>query len=232
MTIAMVGAFREPCLQLGLRASLVFEDFYKALQSEQRLNLSDLRTSGGTSYGDLKLSLNTFNGRGSIEITPAAIIVELRDLVREAADLKLLKEHLQTCEDTLKRALEGLELSERQFRAILWLECEGGFESVEAFLGERGNAALKLDKGPYATLKKDFTLQFSGLDAVKRTKLGLGLQRSLSDVGHLYLVFDHTVYGSTSVTETVSAQFDRAAQDLQDLMRHVGLEPRMGHVGS
>ena len=39
-------------------------------------------------------------------------------------------------------------------RANLWLACEGGPAAVEAFLGEKGNAALKLDQGAYAAFKK------------------------------------------------------------------------------
>jgi hypothetical protein len=85
------------------------------------------------------------------------LFVELSDLHRETGYVEAAKEHLQLCENTLGKALKG--------GASMWLTCEGGPVAVEAFLGEKGNAALKLDQGPYAALKKEFALQFNALDA-------------------------------------------------------------------
>jgi hypothetical protein len=225
MTGVMVGVFCEPYLKLGLQASDVFEKFYKAIQTTQHLNLGDLQTSGGASYADLKLTINTFGGGGRIDITPGAMIVELRDVRREVGYAEVAKEHLQRCEDTLKKAIVGVELKERLMRVNLWADCDGGAQAAEAFLAEKGNAALKLDQAPYATLKKEFTLRFDGLDVPKSTKIGFLLQRSVGD-GNLFVQFDHTVYGSPIVSHTVTQQFEHAETDLQSLMSHVGLEPR------
>jgi hypothetical protein len=227
----MISVFREPELHLGVQASHVMETFYKALQTSQRLNLSDLHTSGGSSYGDLKLTINTFLGGGRIDITPGALIIDLRDVLRETGQAEVAKEHLQQCENTLRNALKGVEISERLMRVSLWVACDGGPAAVETFLGEKGNAALKLDQGAYAVLKKEFTLQFSGLDASRATKIGLGLERSRT-VGDLFLQFDHTHYGSPSVTQTVVEQFEEAEKELETLMLHVGLEPKRSDAGS
>jgi hypothetical protein len=230
ITAVMVSVLREPVLQLAMQASNIMEAFYKSLEASQRLTLSDLLTFGGNSYADLKLTINTFGGGGRIDITPGALIIDLRNLHRETGYIEVAKEHLQLCEDTLRKALKSVEISERLMRASMWIACEGGPSAVEAFLGEKGNAALKLDQGPYAALKKEFTLQFNGLDVPKATKVGLTLQRSMGE-GDLFVQFDHTHYGSPSVTQTVQEQFEAAQKELQTLMLHVGLEPRRDDAG-
>jgi hypothetical protein len=196
--------------------------FYKAIRATQQLRLNDLQTFGGNTYGDLRLSINTFEGGGKIDVRADALVVELRN-VRRPDYAAVAKEHVALCEDALRKALPGVEVKERLMRASLWLACEGGAPAVEIFLGEKGNAALKLDQGSYAGLKKEFSLQFDGLDVSSGTKLGLALQRSMAD-GDLFVQFDHTLYGSPVVTETPGEQFDAAAKELQALMVHVGLE--------
>ncbi len=98
------------------------------------------------------------------------------------------------------------------------------------FLGEKGNAALKLDQGAYAALKKEFTLQFSGVDASKATKVALSLQRAVHEAD-LFVQFDHTQYGSPRVTQTVKEQFDAAEIEAEALMLHVGLKARKDDAG-
>jgi hypothetical protein len=220
----MVSVFREPELHLGVQASDVMETFYKALQRSQSLTLNDLLTFGGTSYGDLKLTIITFRGGGRIEITPGALFVHLSNVSRENYT-EVAKEHLQDCENTLRNALKGVEIRERLMRASVWAACEGGSSAVEAFLGEKGNAALKLDQGAYAMWKKDFTFQFSGLDTSRAARLGLILERSKTD-GDLYVQFEHTQIGSPTVAQTVKQQFEDAEKELETLMLHVGLEPK------
>jgi hypothetical protein len=68
--IGMISFFREPCLRLGLQVSDVMEHFYRVIQTPRRLSLGDLITSGGRSYTDLRLTINTFGGGGRIDITP------------------------------------------------------------------------------------------------------------------------------------------------------------------
>jgi hypothetical protein len=230
ITALMVSQLREPVLHLAMQASDIMQTFYKALQTSHRLSLSDLLTFGGASYADLKLTINTFRGGGRIDITPAALVVDLRNLHRETGYAEVAKEHLQLCEDTLRKAMKSVEISERLMRATMWLACDGGPAAVEAFLGEKGNAALKLDQGAYAALKKEFTLQFNGLDAPNATKVGLALQRSMGE-GHLFVQFDHTHYGSPTVTQTVEEQFEAARKELQALMLHIGLKPRKDDAG-
>jgi hypothetical protein len=220
----MASIFREPLFQLGVHASDIMETFYKSLQSSQRLDLNDLRTFGGNSYADLKLTIKIRGGAGKIDITPSSLGVDLREHAGG-------KEQFQLCEDTLRKALKDVEIKERRMRAHLWLVCDGGRAAAEAFLGEKGNAALKLDQGVYAALKKEFALQFSGLDASKAKHVGLLLERSATE-GDLFLQYDHADLGSPGVTQTVTEQFEEAEKDLETLMLHVGLERKRDHAGS
>ncbi|WP_072386557.1 hypothetical protein [Hyphomicrobium sp. CS1BSMeth3] len=224
--VSMVSVFQEPYLQLGVQASDVMEQFYRAIQTPDRIPLRDLITSGGTSYADLRLTLNTFRGGGRIDITPGALIVELKDVISAAGHAEVAKEHLQLCEDTARKALKGLEISERLMRAGMWVSCEGGRPAMEAFLEEKGNAALKLEQPPYSALKKEFTLQFSGLDAARATKISLALERSSVADADLFVQFEHTRYGSPTLATTVTEQFEAAETELQALMGHMGLEPK------
>jgi hypothetical protein len=228
--IRMASIFREPVLRLGVEASDIMETFYKAIRPSQSLSLSDLLTSGGYSYGDLKLMINTFGGAGRIEITPGALSVDLNSVPPEIGQVEIAKDHLQMCEDTLRKALKGVEISERLMHASQWVACEGGSAAVEAFLGEKGNAALRLDQGAYKALKKEFTLQFNALDASKAVQLGLGLERSVRE-GDLFVQFNHKQYGSPGVTQTVKEQFEEAKKELDALMLHVGLEPKRDDAG-
>jgi hypothetical protein len=228
LAVEMISSFREPYLRLGVQASDVMEHFYRVIQTPQRLSLRDLITSGGNSYADLRLTISTFGGSGRIDITPGALIVVVRDII-QAGHADLAKEHLQLCEETARKALKGLEISERSLRAHLWLACEGGRAAVETFLADKGNAALKLDQEPYGSLKKEFTLQFNGLDASKATKIGLLMQRSAGD-GDLFVQFEHAYYGSPLVTKSPKEQFEEGERYLKALMLHVGLEQKKDHA--
>lgn len=209
-------------LHLGVRAVDVMSAFYNTLQPTQQLQARDLQTFGGNTYGDLRLSINTFGGGGRIDVRADALVVDLKD-IRRTDYVEAAKEHLALCERTLLKALPDVGIRERLMRASIWLACDGGAAAVESFLGEKGNAALKLNHGPYANLKKEFTFQFDGLDVSKGTKVGLVLQRSLAQ-GDLFIQFDHTLYGNPVVTQTPEEQFDVAGKELQGLMLHVGLD--------
>jgi hypothetical protein len=219
----MVSSFRDPVFGLGHQASEIMEAFYNALHSMERLGLKDLLTFGGNSYADLKLTINLRGGAGRIDITPGFLIVEFNPRDLDA------KERFQLYEDTLRKALKDVVISERLMRARLWLVCEGSSQAVEAFLGEKGNAALKLDQGAYATLKKQFSFQFRGLDTLEGKRIGLTMEPSLHE-GDLFLLYDHVCLGSPAVSQTVTEQFEEAEKELQTLMLQVGLEPK-DHAG-
>jgi hypothetical protein len=229
--IGMISIFREPCLRLGLQVNDVMEHFYRVIQTPQHLSLSDLITSGGSTYADLRLTINTFGGGGRIEITPGTLTVDLRDdAIRQAGHLEGVKEHLQLCEETALKALNRPEISERSLRAKRWLECEGGQPAMEAFLAEKGNAALKLNQAPYGSLKKRFALHFDGLDPSKATRIGLLMQRSAGE-GDLFVQFEHTYYGSPVVTKSPKEQFEEADTEFRALMLHMGLESKKDDAG-
>src|SRR5262245_39073299 len=226
VNLHMLSLFREPDLRLGVKASDVMQTFYRALQASQKLNLGDFLTFGGNSYGELMLRINNpFQGANRIDITPGALLVELREYNAGT------KDQLQLCEDTLGAALNDVEISERLLRAAMWVTCEGGSVAVGAFLRERGNAALKLDQGPYAGWQKEFTLQFSGLNASKPTKVGFILQRAVG-VGDLFVQFDHTTYsGSPGGAKRVKEQVEEAESELETLIQYLGLKLELGYVG-
>ncbi len=230
LDVGMVSLFREPVFQLGVRASDVMAIFYAGLKDFQRPSLSDLQTQGGNSYADLKLTIKTFGGQGRIDISPGALVVGLPNLARSAGKAEIAKGHLAWCEETLAKALDDVEISERLIRASMWVSCEGGVDAVDKFLEERGNAALNLDKGEYASLKKEFTLQFSGLDTSRNTKIGLTLQRAVGE-GDLFGQFDYTIIGSPVVDKAVNEQFNDAEKELKDLMLQVGIKSKKDYAG-
>jgi hypothetical protein len=225
LDLTMVSVFRQPVFQLAGRAAEVLAEFYRSVQDYPRPALGDLLTQGGNSYADLKLTIKMFGGTGRIDITPAVLGVGLPDATRAAGSVEAAKGYLAWCETTLEGAIEGIEISERLMRASAWINCEGGPEAVEAFLSEKGNAALRLDEGEYGTLKKEFTLQFIGVDASRAVKLGLLLQRSMGE-GDLFVQFDYTVIGSPLVAQTVTHQFEAAEEELKALLLHVGLKQK------
>lgn len=224
LIVGMVCNFREPVLKLGLLATSVFENFYRRIGQTQKLNMTDLQSFGGTSYADLKLSIRTFGGEGRVDVTPTALIVEVNDVVRTRESVNAIKEHLQVCEASLQSAIPDVQLAERLLRTNLWLDSDGGADSVNKFMAARGNAALKLDQGPYAALKKDYTLQFEGLDLEKATRIGLTMQRSYVDVGDLYLQFDHSITGSPELQQSSDDHIVKAEEELKALLDHLGLE--------
>jgi hypothetical protein len=227
----MLSSFREPDLRLGVKASDVMQAFYRALQVPQK-NLGDFLTFGGNSYGELKLRINNpFPGANRIDITPGALLVEVSPMQGLGTDWQGVKDQLQLCENTLGAALNDVEISERVLRANMWVVCEGGSAAVETFLRERGNAALKLDQGPYASWQKEFTLQFSGLNASKATRVGLVLQRAAVGLGDLFVQFDHTYYGSPDVAKRVIEQVEEAESELRTLMQHLALKLEKGNAG-
>jgi hypothetical protein len=223
LDLAMVSLFKEPLLQLGVRASEIMASFYQAIQDFPKPNLNDLLTQGGNSYADLKLTIKTFGGNGSIEITPGALITKLQNLKQTVGDAKAAKTHFAWSERTLAKAIDNVEISERLLRASIWLRCDGGTQAVERFLNAKGNAAFKLDAGSYEQLQKEFTLQFSGLDASRATKVSLLLQRSVVE-WDLYFQYDHTLIGSPVVAVPVAEQFDEGEKELRSLMEHLGLK--------
>jgi hypothetical protein len=200
--------------------------FYQAFQVSHK-NLADFLTFGGNSYGDLRLRINNpFPGADRIDITPGALLVELREY-----NAGSIRHQLQLCEDTLGAVLNNVEISERSLRANMWVACEGGSAAAEAFLRERGNAALKLDQGPYASWQKEFTLQFSGLNASKATRVGLIVQRAVPGVGDLFVQFNHTSYGSPDVAKRANEQVEEAESELETLVQHLGLKLEKGNAG-
>jgi len=220
----------EPYLLLPKRLPEVFDAFYKALSPRHRISLTDMQSIGGNSFGDLKLTINVFNGNGRIDITPTGLITDLRDLVSTDEDLKAIRDYLASCELSLVAALRTDEMAlaeilQRDIRANAWIECEEGKEAAEAWLVERGNLALKLAKGAFTDLKREYTLQVHLIDDKGTRRLGVGIQRSQLDIGHLFLACEHQLHRKDDTLGPMDAHFDRAYTELEDLLRQLGLEP-------
>ena len=225
----------EPYLLLPKRLPEVFEAFHKALSPRHRMLLTDMQSVGGNSFGDLKLTINVFNGNGRIEITPSGLITDLRDLVRTDEDMKAIRDYLVTCEHALIAAIRAdektpVDLLQRDFRANLWIECEEGKEAAEAWLLDRGKEALQLRADAYPEMRREFTLQVHLVDEKGRGRIGLGIQRSQVEIGHLYVACEHQLHRKEEALGPMDANFDRAYADLEGLLRAVGLEPARDDV--
>jgi hypothetical protein len=225
----------EPYLLLAKRLPDVFDAFYKALSPRHRIFLTDMQSVGGNSFGDLKLTINVFNGHGRIEVTPTGLITDLRNLVQTDEDLKVIRDYLVTCEQALVASIgtdekASTELQQRDFRANLWIDCEEGREAAEAWLRTRGEKALELQTATYPDMLPEFTLQIHLQDKNGRVRMGVGIQRSQVEIGHLYLACEHQLYRKDAALGPMDANFDRAYADLEGLLRSLGLEPARDNV--
>jgi hypothetical protein len=224
----------EPFLLLPKLVPDVAEKFYRALSPRHNISLNDMQTAGGNSFGDVKLTINVYGGSGKIDITPSGLITDLRNLVQTADDLKAIRDYLVTCEQTLIAAIgkneSPVDIRQRDIRASVWIECEEGPDAAERWLAERGQAALSLDPSLYQEMHREFTLQVHLVDKEGRGRMGVGIQKSLVDFGHLYLVCEHQTYRKEETLVAVDANFDKAYADLEGLLRAVGLEPAQDNV--
>lgn len=191
--------------------------------------LTDMQSLGGTSFGDLKLTISVYNGSGRIEITPSGLVTDLRNLVQTDEDLKAIRDYLVTCEHALLSAVRSDEQStpqvlQREFRANMWVECEDGKEAAESWLQQRGEAALGLGADKYPDMRREFTLQAQLVDERGQRRMGIGIQKSQVEIGHLYLAYEHQLHRKEATLEAMEANFDRAYADLNGLLHAVGLE--------
>jgi hypothetical protein len=220
----------KPYLLLPKRLPEVFDAFFEALSPRHRVLLTDMQSVGGNSFGDLKLTINVFNGSGRIEITPSGFVTDLRDLVHTDDDLKVIRDYLVTCEQALITGIgtdekESTELLQRDIRAYLWIESEDGKEAAEAWLRNRGEKALALKADTYPDMNAEFTLQVHLQSRNGNVRMGVGIQRSLGPVGHLYLACEHQSHRKEEALAPMDKNFDKAYADLEGLLRSVGLEP-------
>jgi hypothetical protein len=219
----------EPFLLLPKRTPDVFDSLHRALSGRHQLELGDMTSAGGNSYSDLKLTINVFHGRGRIEITPAGFATDLRDLVREEEDLKVIRDFLVTTEQAFLAAVKSEEtastqLLQREFRANLWIDCEGGREAAHAWLRERGEKAMPLGADAYPDFRREFTLQIDLVDRTAKGRIGVGIQRSQVPIGHLYLACEHVSHRTSDGWGAIDANLDKAYADMEGLLRSLGLE--------
>lgn len=225
----------EPYLLLPKRLPEVFDAFYKALSPRHRMLLTDMQSVGGNSFGDLKLTINVFNGSGRIEITPSGFVTDLRNIGSTNEDLKAVGDYLVTCEQALLASIStdkkaSTELLQRDFRANLWIECEEGKEAADGWLRSRGERALELQADVYSDMRVEFTLQVHLQSKDGKVRMGVGIQRSLVEIGHLYLACEHLLQRKEEALGPMETNFDRAYADLEGLLRSVGLEPATDNV--
>ena len=220
----------EPHLMLPKRLPEVFEAFYKALSPRHRMQLTDMQSEGGNTYGDLKLSINVFNGKGRIEITPGGLTTDLRDLVQSEEDRLAMRDYLVTCEQTLTASAKTddqspVQILQRDIRANFWIDCEEGKEAAETWLLQRGDSAARLANDAFADMKREYTFQISLIDEQGARRLGVGIQKSHVVLGHLYLACEHQMHRKGQALRPMDDHFDLAYAEVEQLLRQLGLEP-------
>lgn len=232
----LVGAqLLEPFLLLPKRTPEIFDAMYRALSARHQLAMSDMHSSGGNSYNDLKLTVNVFHGKGRIDILPTGFVTDLRDLVQKPDDLKVIRDFLATTEQAFLAGLKteekaSTELLQRDFRANLWIDCEEGKEAADTWLRERGEKAMQLRSDAYPDMQRDFTLQVYLFDEKRSVRMGVGIQRSQVAIGHLYLACEHQAHRTSNGIAAMDASFDNAAADMEGFLSSVGLEPARDNV--
>jgi hypothetical protein len=220
--VVTLVSFAEPILTLPQKTAEVLGAFYNHLSSRQNVRLEDLQSFGGTNYAEVKLSIRTFGNKGRIDITPNSLGMVCADLIGGDDDVRALKDYLQACEDIVVSTI-GAKASERTFRASAWLECEGGFDVVDATLGARGEAAFKFDGTEYAAYERHFKLQSNLNDASRGINMTLSVERSRVPRWHLFLECDFAFKPVASMP-SLSEQFDVAESEFQRFAKHLNLE--------
>ena len=217
-----VTGYREPYLQLPGKAAEVLEGYYKALHPRYRIDLKDLQSLGGTSFGDLKVVISALGGRARVEVTPAVMITEYRDV----DDLAAIRDFLVVAESTLQAKLPGVLLQQRAIRAAGWLKIDEGSPAVERMLQERGDAAFKLQDGTFKDWTRNYTLEV-GLDDQKGKRLSMLLERSnVPEHGELFARCDYAQADLGEGLSSAEEAFDGAFKYFELLLKHADLEPK------
>ena len=208
LSLTMLSAFSRPFLKLGVKAVDIMEAYYSVLQTPRPPTMSELLTAGGNSYADLKLTAVTFGGQGRVDVTPTALVVDIRDASRTVGGAQQAKEHFALCESTLASAMEGVEFSERVLRAQVFLTCEGGAKAVEQFIAEKGEGAFKLTPSPVTEWTKQYSLEFRAVDPSTSSRLQLKVEPAVA-LRDLFVEFTHTAIGSPIVALSVARALRR-----------------------
>jgi hypothetical protein len=227
MRVTYRADFREPYLQLPGKAVDVLDGYFKALHPRYTIDLKDLQSSGGTSFGDVKVAVNALAGRARVELTPAAMVVDFQNVTREPDDAATVRDFMVIAEGTLGAKLPGVVIQQRVIRAAAWLKLEEGGEAAERFLRERGDAALKLNEGRYKDWSSQYTLE-AELNDQKGKRLVVLFQRSgYPDESDLFVRGDYVVTDRGEGLKPFNEEFDGAFDEFGELLKHVGLKMKV-----
>lgn len=217
-------AFREPCFELPSKAVEVLAGFYKALHPRYMVDLRDLQTSGGTSFGDVKLTVAALGGRARVELTPTVMVTDLQNLGAGNDDLALLRDYLTIAEEQLGSILPAVALQQRLIRAVAWLKIDEGKAEALRVLKERGDAALGLSGERYRDWSSSYSLSVNLTDR-RGKELNLLLEQSgYPEESDLFARGDYVVTDRGEGLASVGGELERAFSEFEEFLNHIGLE--------
>jgi len=224
MDVRSIVAFREPSFDLPTKAVEVLAGFYKALHPRYAIELKDLQTSGGTSFGDVKLTVAALGGRARVELTPMVMTSDLQNLEGNSEYQNLLCDFMSIAEERLKSSLSSVVLQQRFIRAVAWLKIDEGKEDALRLLKERGDAALELEGGQYKDWSRSYSLGVNLADG-KGRELNVLLEPSgYPDVSDLFARGDYIITDRGEGLREVSDELESAFAEFEGFLKHIGLE--------
>lgn len=223
LNLFLNASFSRPAFSVAPRAVEILGTFYDVLGQRYRLKMDDLQSSGGGSFGDVKLTIDALSGRARVELTPTNLSVDWINLISAEEDVKAAKDYMQACEDVVQGFLADNTISGRLFKASMWLDCEGGENAASSFLEEKGIRAFPF-ASDYAAYRKEYTLQLTMMSEEQGRRMSFAVQPSYIGEGQLFV---QTEFAFVALFEKMAGlvdQFDEARNQLEKLLNEAGLE--------
>lgn len=211
-----------PAFELPARTADLIAHLFRELNPRFPLSVNEIKSYGGTSYGDVKITVSTISGKARIDVFVNGYTIEFIDLVQSEEDLTTLNDFAEIADTNIRNVLVESEFVGRVIGGRVWMDCEGGAEAVDALLRERGNRAIDMTTGRYKKFDKKFTILVD-CDDTKGMTMKFAIQRSEITTGDLFVDARFT-FDSSHNSVDLSEQFSLAQSHFVEILERVGLK--------
>ena len=236
LDISAGAKLATPFFTMTSRIAEIAEAFYRSLAPRHTLSPSDFGTDSANSFGEVKMTITLYRGRGSLVISPEGLMWDFRDLIRDESDVDTIRDLLLTCEQTylsLARQSDGdaIHVLQHDVRGNFWVESVGGQQEAFEWLDALGAASF--GKFPsFHNWSPDFTLQFNLGSPGGEENIGLGVQRSKVGAGHLFLAAQYQTVKKMEPLPPINVAVDQARSRVTEAMKEIGLDWEVNDVGT